>query len=76
MRTRTRRASQRNTIATVAEVEPLDLADLSEEDAAGFRGFSENLLRRNLGLSHELTPEEAELADIGCELARAALGDG
>jgi len=63
-------------VATVADLEPLDLSELSDEDAAGFRAFSENLLRRQLGLPYELTPEEAELADIGCELARAMAGDG
>lgn len=63
-------------VAAIADLEPLDLEGLSDEDAAGFRAFSKNLLRRELGLPHELTPEEAELAEVGCELVRAMSGDG
>jgi hypothetical protein len=49
---------------------------LEGDEAAAFRRFTNGLLRRSLGLPHELSEVEETIADAGAQALADVAGDG
>ena len=62
---------QPHSLRTLKMLSAIPDVPLPDDERRAFQHFSDNLLLRELGLPHDLKPDEAEIADAGV----AALAD-
>jgi hypothetical protein len=63
----------------LAEVDPAEQLPeqvLEGDEAAAFRQFTDGVLRRSLGMPHDLSEVEEEIADAGAQALADVAGDG